>query len=255
MILSVEDIRLDFAGLVALDDVSFTVDSGSVTSLIGPNGAGKTTLVNIITGILRPNAGDVRFDGHSVRGLSTSAIARRGIRRTFQTVRLFPSLSVLENLQLAQYSRIGTLRSLLPASALSPGENDRCAELLSMFKLYESRNAEASRLSYGDQRRVEIARALAGNPRLVLLDEPAAGMNERETDQLRSDIALIRESGVTVFLIEHDMSLVLSVSDKVVVLDFGRKIAEGPPAEVKVNPEVIASYLGAMPGTSEEFHA
>lgn len=237
----------DFGGVRALDDVSFGVTEGSITSLIGPNGAGKTTLINIVTGVLAPSKGTVRFREVSLPVSSPSRVARLGIRRTFQTVRLFPGLTVLENLMVGQFQSAVHKRPWLALVPMRLGDSIRRREahsLLDRFGLSTHAHAIASELPYGTQRRVEIVRALAGSPTLVLLDEPAAGMNEKETERLREDIRGVQRAGVTVFLVEHDMQLVMSVSDRIVVLDFGRKIAEGHPQEVQRNPAVIDSYLG-----------
>lgn len=246
-LLELKNVSRDFSGVRALQNVFFDVKQGSVTSLIGPNGAGKTTLVNIITGVLAPSEGTMCFAGKELDDVKPNSIAKRGIRRTFQMVRLFPGLTVLENIMIGQYADM-VERS--PLSVLFPfGEHRRrhkraAYEIMSRFGLESHANTVASELDYGTQRRVEIARALAGEPKLLILDEPAAGMNDVETLQLRSDINAVRDAGVTVFLIEHDMSLVMSVSDEIIVLNFGKKIAQGTPSEVSQNPDVIKSYLG-----------
>jgi ABC-type branched-subunit amino acid transport system ATPase component len=246
--LEVSRVSRSFAGIQALSDVDFRVEPGSITALIGPNGAGKTTLINLITGVIAPSGGELRFDGRRISGLKPNRIEGLGIRRTFQTVHLFPGLTVRENLV------VGGFRPALqarPWSIFGLPSRDRGAErrradgLLEMLGLSALGDEVATDLPYGTQRRVEIARAMMGEPRFLLLDEPAAGMNETETRTLTDDIRLIRERGITVFLVEHDMSLVMSVSDKIVVLNFGRMIAQGTPEEVQRDPEVIASYLGA----------
>ncbi|MFG1352250.1 ABC transporter ATP-binding protein [Xanthobacter autotrophicus] len=247
MLLDVDGVGRDFAGLRALDNVSFGVAKGSITSLIGPNGAGKTTLINIITGVLAPSRGDVRFRDLSTVRIGTTRVAGLGIRRTFQTVRLFPGLTVLENLMIGRFCnevRQRWWQALLPLRIGDAARRRQAQDLLDRFDLMRHADTIATELPYGTQRRVEIVRALAGEPALVLLDEPAAGMNEAETEHLREDIRAVRKAGVTVLLVEHDMDLVMRVSDRVVVLDFGRKIAEGSPEEVQRDAAVISSYLG-----------
>jgi ABC-type branched-subunit amino acid transport system ATPase component len=246
--LEIKSVTKSFYGVNAIDKVSFTVEKGSITSLIGPNGAGKTTLINMISGVLLPTSGDIHFQGQSLTGLRPHQVASLGIRRSFQTVRLFNGLSVRENLL------IGRMRSLLSLSwvqMLLPmylGDRDgrrRADEILSLLELSDYADDLATDLPYGIQRRVEIARALMGRPEFALLDEPAAGMNESETEQLVEDVKRIRDTGITVLLVEHDMSMVMSVSDKIVVLNFGQKISEGSPDFVQRDPQVIASYLGS----------
>lgn len=247
--LNVKHLTKEFAGIVAVDDVSFDVPEGSITSLIGPNGAGKTTMINLCTGILHPSSGEVAFQGRLVSGLRADHVARAGIRRTFQTVHLFPGLTVEENLVIARFGDVARRTpwlSLLPPAMGDAVARTKAAEVLEMLGLSSYAKSVATELSYGSQRRVEIARSLCGNPRMLLLDEPAAGMNTVETEELQRDILLIAKMGVTILLVEHDMTLVMGVSDKIVVLNFGRKIAEGTPDEIRRNDEVIASYLGAV---------
>jgi branched-chain amino acid transport system ATP-binding protein len=241
-------IGVSFAGVKALDGVSFTVEQGSVTALIGPNGAGKTTMINVLSGVVAPTAGSIRFQGKTITGQTPRRRAAAGIRRTFQTVHLFPGLTVRENLLVGRFHHVAAGRwwnALLPPG-LGDAEGRRLADhALDLLGLRSHAEVVATELPYGTQRRVEIARALMGQPAVLLLDEPAAGMNDAETEHLRDDIRLIRDQGITVFLVEHDMALVMSLSDHVVVFNFGRKLAEGPPAAMQANPAVIESYLGA----------
>ena len=238
-----------FGGVVAVNVLDMTVRAGDVHALIGPNGSGKTTTLNVISGLYRSDGGSIRFDGTEISGNAAHAIARLGIARTFQNIRLFGELTVAENVMIGRHvrTRTGFIGALLPGGPTAREEREtreKALELLRFVGLEAAADAPARSLPYGDQRRVEIARALASEPRLLLLDEPAAGMNPTETDTLVALLRSIREKGTTLLLIEHDMNLVMSVSDTITVLNFGQHIAEGPPAEIARNPDVITAYLG-----------
>jgi branched-chain amino acid transport system ATP-binding protein len=249
-LLIVDSVRKEFGGLLAVSDLDFTIPVGSIVSLIGPNGAGKTTFFNMLTGVYKPTSGQVVFDGTDVTGKPPHAITKLGIGRTFQNIRLFPQMTALENVLVGMHSRLkgGILGSIFGTPRVRHEEreaHEKGRALLRYAGLGRVDDELAENLSYGDQRRLELARALATEPKLLLLDEPTAGMNPQETAAFTDFLAKLRtERPITILLIEHDMKVVMGISERVTVLDYGEKIAEGTPGEIQKNDRVIEAYLG-----------
>lgn len=248
-LLAIRSMSRSFGGLKAVDEVSFDVAEASITAVIGPNGAGKTTLFNLISGSLRPDSGEAQFQERRITGLKMHEIAAAGVSRTFQNVRLCPGMSVLENVMLGRHtqSHAGFIAAMLRlpwTTREERGIREKAIELIEFLSISDVCDAEATSLPFGRQRTVEFARALAAEPKLLLLDEPASGLNMRETAELAQSIVRMRDLGITVLLVEHDMSLVMDICEKIIVLNYGRTIATGSPEEVQRNSEVIKIYLG-----------
>ncbi len=249
-LLEVKDLSIHFGGVKAVQNVSFTIDAGIVYAVIGPNGAGKTTLFNLITGIYTPTTGSITLDGESIGGKAPDELARRGVARTFQNLQICMNMSAIENVMVGAHLRLD--RNLFKAALRWPSikKRDRelhteAAELMRFVGLESYIDARADSMPYGALKRLEIARALAMKPRLIFLDEPAAGLNPKETIEVDQLVRKVADSGVTVVLVEHDMKMVMNLSDRILVLDYGKKLTEGTGAEVRRNPDVIAAYLGA----------
>ena len=248
--LEVKDLSIHFGGVKAVQNVSFNIDSGIVYSVIGPNGAGKTTLFNLITGVYKPTTGEIKLDGEAIHGKSPNQLAQRGVARTFQNLQICMNMSAVENVMVGAHLRLD--RNLVKAALRFPGlkKRDRelrneAAQLMDFVGLGQYVETRADAMSYGALKRLEIARALAMKPRLISLDEPAAGLNPKETIEVDHLVRKIADSGVTVVLVEHDMKMVMNLSDRILVLDYGKKLAEGTGEEIRKNPDVIAAYLGA----------
>ena len=249
-LLDVSSLSIHFGGVKAVQDVSFSIDAGIVYSVIGPNGAGKTTLFNLITGVYKPTAGEIRLDGEAIGGKSPDELARRGVARTFQNLQICMNMSAIENVMVGAHLRLD--RNLIKAALRFPGLTrrdaalrDEAAGLMRFVGLDKYIEARADSMPYGALKRLEIARALAMKPRLIFLDEPAAGLNPKETIEVDHLVRKVADSGITVVLVEHDMKMVMNLSDRILVLDYGKKLAEGTGEEVRRNPDVIAAYLGA----------
>ena len=249
-LLDVSNLSIHFGGVKAVQEVSFSIDPGIVYSVIGPNGAGKTTLFNLITGVYKPTSGEIRLDGESIAGKSPDELARRGVARTFQNLQICMNMSAVENVMVGAHLRLD--RNLIKAALRLPSITRRdtelraeASELMRFVGLDQYLEARADSMPYGALKRLEIARALAMKPRVIFLDEPAAGLNPKETIEVDHLVRKVADSGITVVLVEHDMKMVMNLSDRILVLDYGKKLAEGTGEEIRRNPDVIAAYLGA----------
>lgn len=247
--LEIQNLSKSFGGVHAVQDVSFKVKAGAIHSVIGPNGAGKTTLFNLITGVYTPSSGQILFNGENVAGMAPDQLARRGMSRTFQNLQVCMNMSAIDNVMVGAHLRLN--QNLFASMLHLPGvrradaaRREEAAELMQFVGVGKYVGSDSGQMSYGALKRLEIARALAAKPRILLLDEPAAGLNHTETAEIEELIRKVAQSGVTVVLVEHDMKLVMNLSDHILVLDYGKKLAEGTAPEVRANPDVIAAYLG-----------
>lgn len=248
--LKIDHLSKSFGGVHAVQDVSFNVREGAIHSVIGPNGAGKTTLFNLVSGIYTPTSGSITFNGENVAGMAPDALARRGLSRTFQNLQVCMNMRAIDNVMVGSHLRLNQnlFASMLRLPAVRRADQacrDEAGQLMHFVGVGKYLDAEASQMPYGALKRLEIARALAAKPKILLLDEPAAGLNHTETGEIEDLIRKVAQSGVTVLLVEHDMKLVMNLSDHILVLDYGKTLAEGSAAEVRANPAVIAAYLGA----------
>jgi branched-chain amino acid transport system ATP-binding protein len=248
--LEIRNLSKSFGGVHAVQDVSFAIKEGSIHSVIGPNGAGKTTLFNLITGVYTPSKGEILLRGENVAGLSPDQLARRGMSRTFQNLQICLNMTAIDNVMVGAHLRLNQnlFASMLRLPSVRKADQvcrDEAAQLMDFVGVGQYVDADSSQMPYGALKRLEIARALAARPKVLLLDEPAAGLNHTETGEIEALIRKVAQSGVTVVLVEHDMKLVMNLSDHILVLDYGKKLAEGTAAEVRANPDVVAAYLGA----------
>jgi branched-chain amino acid transport system ATP-binding protein len=255
-LLEVRNVTKRFGGLVAVNDVTLSIEENSISAIIGPNGAGKTTFFNLLTGIYKVDTGSINFNGRSLLGLRPDQVNARGMSRTFQNIRLFPQMTVLENVMVGMNSRLNSMQTLIGLVGLGRQEervHEKAMQLLDFVGLTPKADEVSRNLPYGDQRRVEIARALASDPKLILFDEPTAGMNPNESVEAMTLFRRVRDQmGVTVVLIEHDMRVVMGISEYITVLDYGQKIAEGEPDVIRSNPRVIEAYLGRQGENKEK---